>query len=95
MGRTIDEPFVEGFQKQAMGGRRGHLDGGHKQDHSVYRHKDAPASVAPWPRLRATTSLEDDDHDPDRLPFWDDRFWSSGCIGHCYFAAGSRKIAMT
>ena len=46
MGRTIDEPFVEGFQKQAMGGRRGHLDGGHKQDHSVYRHKDAPASVA-------------------------------------------------
>ena len=58
MGRTIDEPFVEGFQKQAMGGRRGHLDGGHKQYHSVYRHKDAPACVAPWPRLRATTSLE-------------------------------------
>ena len=58
MGRTIDEPFVEGFQKQAMGGRRGHLDGGHKQYHSVHRHKDAPACVAPWPRLRATTSLE-------------------------------------
>ena len=41
-----------------MGGRRGHLDGGRKQYHSVYRHKDAPACVAPWPRLRATTSLE-------------------------------------
>ncbi len=50
--------LTDPFQKQAMGGRRGHLEGGHKQYHCGYRHKDAPACVAPLPRHQATTSLE-------------------------------------